>query len=132
MSVVDKSGCCTLNESFDFETISTLSFEQYIAQVKEAYPEEKIIARLTGKWRNKENETKKLDFISALQKAGIQADTLEHHKEAEYAALHTLNIIAPYCPMQTIFLQRNNGGHFRQLYSNNSLHLYETNKENIK
>ena len=114
MSVVDESGCCTLNESFDFETISTLSFEQYIAQVKEAYPEEKIIARLTGKWRNKENETKKLDFISALQKAGIQADTLEHQKEAEYAALHTLNIIGPYYPdADYIFTEELGGGSFQ-------------------
>lgn len=110
ISVVDETGCCTLNEKYD----DNWTIEEYITRVKEAYPDKNIIARLTGKWRSLENEREKQEIIAALEKADIPTETLAHQKEAEYAALHTLDIVAPYYrDAKHIFTEELGGGSFQ-------------------
>ena len=110
ISVVDETGCCTLNEKYD----DNWTIEEYITRVKEAYPDKNIIARLTGKWRSIENEREKQEIIAALEKADIPTETLAHQKEAEYAALHTLDIVAPYYrDAKHIFTEELGGGSFQ-------------------
>lgn len=91
VSVVDATGCFTLNEKYDE---NDWDIDGYIARVKEMHPDENIIARMTGKWR--ENLAESQELIEKLEANGIPAATLVHEKEAEYAALHTLDICAPY------------------------------------
>ena len=63
---------------------------------------------------NIENEREKQEIIAALEKAGIPTETLAHQKEAEYAALHTLDIIAPYYrDAKHIFTEELGGGSFQ-------------------
>ena len=110
ISVVDETGCCTLNEKYD----DNWTIEEYITRVKESYPDKNIIARLTGKWRSIENEREKQEIIAALEKADIPTETLAHQKEAEYAALHILDIVAPYYrDAKHIFTEELGGGSFQ-------------------
>ena len=88
--------------------------QKHIKCFVDKYPDKNIIARLTGKWRSIENEREKQEIIAALEKAGIPTETLAHQKEAEYAALHTLDIVAPYYrDAKHIFTEELGGGSFQ-------------------